>query len=152
MSNSNFELPAEFTGQFRLGLAQLDAYLNSVHGGHPVHSSDTLARAAEFNGVPLAGAHVVGAALAAFTQCFATRPIQLLTIRSRFLLPVYPGDLITVGVLLDAESVKKRPHYQSGQYAGNCFLENGATAVELDIELRLVLTNPAGEYKTQTAP
>lgn len=152
MLNSDLALPTEFASQFRLEQAQLDAYLNSVHGGHPVHSSDALARAAGFNGVPLAGVHVVGAALAAFTKCFATRPIQLVAIRSRFLLPVYPGDMITVDVLLDVESVKKRPHYQAGQYSGICFLESGAKAVELDIELRLVLADPTGVHKTQTAP
>ncbi|HUH58934.1 MAG TPA: MaoC family dehydratase [Candidimonas sp.] len=144
MDESGLALPTEFASPFHLGQAQLDDYLSSVHGGHPVHSSDTLARAAGFSGIPLAGAHVVGAALAAFTQCFKQRPIQLLAIRSRFLLPVYPGNMVTVGVLLDVASVKKRPHYQIGQYAGGCFLQSGAMAIELEIELRLVLADTAG--------
>jgi acyl dehydratase len=143
MADSALALPTEFASRFQLGQAQLDGYLSSVHGGHPVHSSDTLARAAGFSGIPLAGAHVVGAALAAFTKCFERRPIQLLAIRSRFLLPVYPGDMVTLEVLLDTESVKTRARYQSGQYSGSCSLENGQKAVDLEIELRLVLADTA---------
>lgn len=139
------QLPAEFTGRFCLNQEQLDAYLSSVHGGHPVHSSDSLARAAGFNGVPLAGAHVVGAALATFTQCFATRPIQLLAIKSKFFSPVYPGNMVAVTVLLDNEFIKIRPHYQMGRYVGNCLLENGVKAVELDIQLRLMLDAPRAQ-------
>lgn len=152
MPNSALALPTKFSSRFQLGQAELDAYLSSVQGGHPVHSSEALARAAGFSGVPLAGAHVTGAALAAFTQCFATRPIQLLAIRSRFLVPVYPGDLVTVDVLLDVASVKKRPHYQAGHYAGSCFLESGVKAIELEIELRLMMADPDGKQEVQQAP
>ena len=140
MLNSALELPAEFTSKFCLNQEHLDAYLSSVHGGHPVHSSDSVARMAGFNGVPLAGAHVVGAALAAFTTCFATRPIQLLALGSRFFSPIYPGSTIAVTVLLDPESVKIRPHYQMGRYVGSCLLESGIKAAELDFQLRLMLT------------
>ena len=139
-NDSDFELPRQFANRLQLGQLELGAYLRSVLGGHPVHSSETLARAAGFTGIPLAGAHVLGAALAAFTQCLATRPIQLTGIRSRFLAPVYPGDLISVALSLDVASVKKRAHSQSRCYVGGCVLENGRTAIDLEIDLRLVTT------------
>ena len=110
-NDSDFELPRQFANRLQLGQLELGAYLRSVLGGHPVHSSETLARAAGFTGI-----------------------------RSRFLAPVYPGDLISVALSLDVASVKKRAHSQSGCYVGGCVLENGRTAIDLEIDLRLVTT------------
>ncbi len=135
-------LPEQFISSFVLGQERLDLYLDAVGGGHPVHSSERIALAAGFKGVPLAGVHVLGAALAAFTRRFADVPVQLLDIQSRFLLPVYPGDAVTASLSLEPGSLTCTERYQAGRYSGFCTLENGANALELHIGLRFIIPSP----------
>ncbi|WP_143705487.1 hypothetical protein [Pollutimonas subterranea] len=47
---------------------------------------------------------------------------------------------------------EKAPALPGRPVLANCFLESGVKAVELDIELRLMLADPTGVHKTQTAP
>lgn len=133
-------LPPSFSTSFCINDEQLQHYLDAVGGGHPVHASKELALQAGFNDKPLPGVHVQGAALAAFTRQFADKPLQLLRICSRFLAPVYPGQQLQLELKLIPESVKIRPAHQSGAYVGHCLLPSGKEALELEIELRIVVT------------
>ncbi|SHH21495.1 MaoC family dehydratase [Pollutimonas bauzanensis] len=134
-------LPERFIASFKLDEAHLGQYLDAVGGGHPVHSSAAVARAAGFKGVPLPGVHVLGAALAEFTRRCAGIPIQLLDIQSRFLLPVYPGDRLGANLELERGSIRSTERYRAGRYSGFCTLENGLKALEIHVVLRFMAKN-----------
>lgn len=121
-----------------LDSGQLAAYLDAVGGGHPVHTSSELARRAGFRGTPLPGVLVVGAALAALTRHFAALPIQLLSVESRFLAPLMPGENLGLNWRLDTASLRRTQRYVQGSYAGSCTAAGGREALAMRALIRIV--------------
>jgi len=130
-------LPPRFSGAFALSDARHGDYLQAVGGGHPVHRSRDLAAQAGFAGVPLAGIHVLGAAMAAFTHQFARHPMQLLKVDTKFVRPAYPGDAFALELeLLDSESVAGTP-FTAGRYRGYCAAADRQKVLLLDFKIRV---------------
>ena len=130
-------LPARFDGTFTLPDALHINYLRAVGGGHPVHSSRTLAMQSGFADVPLAGIHVLGAAMATFTRQFARNPMQLLKVDTKFVRPAYPGDALVLSLdLLESEGVAGTP-FITGRYQGCCAAENRQKVLMLDFKIRV---------------
>lgn len=134
---TGLSLPLQFHGGFTLPDARHAAYLQSVGGGHPVHSSRELALRAGFAEVPLAGIHVLGAAIAAFTAQFAANPVQLLKVESKFLRPAYPGESFELALeRLDSEAAAGTP-FVAGRYQGYCSNAQGHKVLMLDFKIRV---------------
>lgn len=134
---TGLSLPLQFHGGFTLPDAHHAAYLQSVGGGHPVHSSRELALRAGFAEVPLAGIHVLGAAMAAFTARFAADPVQLLKVESKFLRPAYPGESFELALeRLDSEAAAGTP-FVAGRYQGYCSNAQGHKVLMLDFKIRV---------------
>lgn len=131
-------LVGKWQESFQIEARQLAAYLASVGGGHPVHSSRELAMRAGFKGTPLPGIQIVGAALAALTRQMATLPIKLLDVRSSFFHPVLPGDEIHLTWSLDPDSIKETERYVEGQYTAVCELGDAIKAATVHVRLRVV--------------
>ncbi|TAL91264.1 MAG: hypothetical protein EPN62_02805 [Candidimonas sp.] len=132
-------LISKWRESFQIEARQLNAYLASVGGGHPVHSSKELAVRAGFKSTPLPGIQIVGAALAVLTRQMAAFPIKLLDVNSNFLHPILPGDEIHLTWLLDPDSVKETRRYIEGQYTAACELDNAIKAATMHIRLRVVV-------------
>lgn len=133
----NFSLPPRFDGAFTLPADRHCDYLRAVGGGHPVHSSRDLAVRAGFADVPLAGIHVLGAAMATFTRQFSRHPMQLLKVDTRFVRPAYPGDTLALALeLLDSEAVAATP-LVAGRYQGYCAAPGGQKVLMLDFKIRV---------------
>lgn len=130
-------LPTEFVDTICLSEEHLQHYLQSVGGGHPVHTSRARAIEAGFQAPPVPGVHVQGTILARFTQELALHPIQLLEIKSRFRAPVYPGHPLSIWLSILPDSLKQGPHYQIGVMAGQAVLADGTIAVELSLTVRI---------------
>lgn len=142
-------LPPRFAGAFTLSDALHGDYLQAVGGGHPVHSSRDLAVRAGFKNVPLAGIHVLGAAMAAFTRQFARNPMLLLNVETRFLRPAYPGDALGLELeLLDSAPVAGTP-FTGGRYRGLCTNAERQEVLLLDFRIRVA---PAGGSLSAAEP
>lgn len=142
-------LPQRFSGAFTLSDALHGDYLRSVGGGHPVHRSRDLAVRAGFKNVPLAGIHVQGAAMAAFTLQFARNPMMLLKVETRFLRPAYPGDALELELeLLDSAPVAGTP-FTGGRYRGHCINAERQEVLLLDFRIRVA---PAGGSLSAAGP
>lgn len=130
-------LPPRFSGSFTLSDALHGNYLQAVGGGHPVHSSRELAMRSGFADVPLAGIHVLGAAMAAFTRQFARNPAQLLKVDTKFVRPAYPGDELELELqLLDSANVAGTP-FTAGRYQGYCAAAGRQKVLMLDFKIRV---------------
>jgi acyl dehydratase len=130
-------LPPSFDGAFTLSDVRHGDYLQAVGGGHPVHSSRELAVRSGFADVPLAGIHVLGAAMAAFTRQFARNPMQLLSVDTRFVRPAYPGDTLFLALeLAESESVAGTP-FVAGRYQGSCADARQQRVLVLDFKIRV---------------
>ena len=142
-------LPPRFSGVFTLSSALHDAYLQAVGGGHPVHSSRDLALQSGFADVPLAGIHVLGAAMATFTRQFAGNPMLLLKVETKFLRPAYPGDSLGLELeLLESGEVAGTP-FTGGRYQGHCIGTDQQKVLMLDFKIRVAL---AGSRLSAGAP
>ena len=134
---TGLSLPLQFRGGFTLPDARHGAYLQAVGGGHPVHSSRELALRAGFTDVPLAGIHVLGAAMAAFTAQFADNPVQLLKVEAKFLRPAYPGESFELALeRLDSEAVAGTS-FVAGRYRGYCSNAQAHQVLMLDFKIRV---------------
>ncbi|MBV6303775.1 MaoC family dehydratase [Candidimonas humi] len=128
----------ELNERLCLGSARLLAYLAAVGGGHPVHTSPELALRAGFRDTPLPGVLMVGAALASLTRHFATLPILLLSVESRFLAPLMPGDEVGLAWRLDLSSLRRTRRYIEGAYDGGCTVVDGREALSMRALIRVV--------------
>ncbi|MCW0209362.1 MAG: MaoC family dehydratase [Achromobacter sp.] len=137
-------LPPRFSGAFALSAALHGDYLQAVGGGHPVHSSRDLAVRSGFADVPLAGIHLLGAAMAAFTRQFARNPIQLLKVDTKFVRPAYPGDEFELELaLLDSKPVAGTP-FIAGRYQGHCTNVHRQKVLMLDFKVRVAVAGNGG--------
>lgn len=140
----NLSLPSRFDGAFALPANQHGDYLRAVGGGHPVHSSRELAVRAGFADVPLAGIHVLGAAMSTFTRQFARHPMQLLNVEAKFVRPAYPGDALILELeLLDSSHVAGSP-FTAHRYQGYCARAHGEKVLMLDFCIRVGSSHPLG--------
>ncbi len=136
------QLPLQFDSSFILSESQHGSYLQSVGGGHPVHASLELALLAGFTAIPVAGIHVMGGAMAAFTRQFERNPVQLISVSSRFLHPVYPDDELKLSMTLDQESQVATARHTTGVYAGHCALATGVKVLALQCSIRVLPLKP----------
>lgn len=130
-------LPRTFEGTFNLSNTQHGEYLHAVGGGHPVHSLRELAVRSGFMDVPSAGIHVLGAAMARFTQQFARNPMQLVKVDAKFLRPVYPNDDLTLALeLVESDCVPQTP-FVAGRYQGACTNAKQQRVLMIDFVIRV---------------
>ncbi|WP_424240738.1 MaoC family dehydratase [Achromobacter sp.] len=142
-------MPPRFSGVFTLSSALHDAYLQAVGGGHPVHSSRELALQSDFADVPLAGIHVLGAAMATFTRQFAGNPMLLLKVETKFLRPAYPGDALALELELRESGEVAGTPFTGGRYQGYCIDAGQQEVLMLDFKIRVAL---AGSSLSAGAP
>ncbi|MGY6269763.1 MaoC family dehydratase [Achromobacter denitrificans] len=137
-------LPPRFSGVFTVSETLHGDYLRAVGGGHPVHSSRELAVRAGFADVPLAGIHVLGAAMAAFTGQFARNPMQLLKVETKFLRPAYPGSAFGLELeQVDSDPVAGTP-FVGGRYQGYCTDADRQKVLMLDFRIRVAPAEEGG--------
>jgi len=129
-------LPAVFSARLAIKPEHLAAYLTAVGGGHPVHTSLDIARAAGFKGIPLPGVQLAGAALAACTRQLGACPVQLLQVESSFRRPVYVGDEIELRARVVTRRVNAEGTHVGVMYEGEGCLPGGKPAFSIRFHIR----------------